>query len=62
MGCYNDKEMLVIPFNMDNYWVLLSVSTKYDLVWYSDSSKPIDSKTGDRLTCDFSDVMSFLDD
>jgi hypothetical protein len=53
---YNDKEMLVIPFSMGNPWVLLSVSTKYDQVYYCDFSRPIDSKTSDRLTHDFSDL------
>jgi hypothetical protein len=50
MSHYKDKEMLVVPFNMCNHWVLLSVSTKNDQVWYYDSSRPIDLKTGDRLT------------
>jgi hypothetical protein len=48
----DDKEMLVIPFNMGNHWVILSISTKYDQVWYSESSRPINSRTGDRLTHD----------
>jgi hypothetical protein len=26
----DDKEILVIPFNTDNHWVTLSISTKYD--------------------------------
>jgi hypothetical protein len=56
MSHYNDKEMLVIPFSMGNHWVLLSVSTKYDQVYYCDFSRPIDSKTSDRLTHDFSDL------
>jgi hypothetical protein len=62
MNHYKDKEMLVIPFNTGNHMVLLSISTTYDQVWYCDSSRPIDSKTGDRLTRDFSDVMSILDE
>jgi hypothetical protein len=62
MNHYKDKEMLVIPFNTGNHRVLLSISTTYDQVWYCDSSRPIDSKTGDRLTRDFSDVMSILDE
>jgi hypothetical protein len=28
----DDKEILVIPFNTDNHWVTLSISTKYDHV------------------------------
>jgi hypothetical protein len=27
---YKDKEMLVIPFNIGNHWVLLSISIMYD--------------------------------
>jgi hypothetical protein len=42
MSHYKDNEMLVVPFNIGNHWVLLSVSTKYDQVWYCDSSRPID--------------------
>jgi hypothetical protein len=30
MWHYRDKEMLVVPFNMGNHWVTLSISTKYD--------------------------------
>jgi hypothetical protein len=62
MSHHKYKETLVVLFNMSNYWVLLSVSTKYDQVWYCDSSKSIDSKTDDRLTHDFSDVLSVLDE
>jgi hypothetical protein len=62
MSHYNHKDMLVVPFNMGNHWVTLSISATYDQVWYCDSSRPIDSETGDRLTCDFSDVMSILDE
>jgi hypothetical protein len=59
---YSDKEMLVVPFNMGNHWLLLSISTTYDQVWYFDSSMPIDPKTSNRLTRDYSDVMSVLDE
>jgi hypothetical protein len=62
MSSYKDKDMLVIPFNPGNRWVLLSICTTYDQVWYCDSSRSVDSKTGDQLTCDFSDVMSVLFD
>jgi hypothetical protein len=62
MSHYKYKEKLVVPFNTGNHWVLLLVSTKYDQVWYCDSSRLIDSKTSDRLTCDSSDVMSILDE
>jgi hypothetical protein len=29
---YRNKEMLVVPFNMSNHWIILSISTKYDQV------------------------------
>jgi hypothetical protein len=32
MRHYRDKEMLVVPFNMGNHSVTLSISTKYDQV------------------------------
>jgi hypothetical protein len=47
MRHYRDKELLVIPFNMGNHWVALSISTKYDQVWYYDSLRPTDPITGD---------------
>jgi hypothetical protein len=47
MSHYKDKEMLVIPFNTGNHWLLLSVSTTYSQVWYRDSSRPIDPNTDD---------------
>jgi hypothetical protein len=47
MRHYRDKEMLVVPFNMGNHWVILSISTKYDQVWYCDSSRPTDPITGE---------------
>jgi hypothetical protein len=62
MSRYKDKEMLVVPLNMSNHWVLLSISTKYDQFWYCDSFRSIDSKIGDRFTDDFSDGMSVLDE
>jgi hypothetical protein len=42
MRHYNDKEILVIPFNKDNHWVTLEISTEYDQVWYCDSTRPTD--------------------
>jgi hypothetical protein len=57
-----NKEMLVVLFNMGNHWILLSISTTYDQVWYCDSFGLIDSKTSDRLICDFSDAMSIHDE
>jgi hypothetical protein len=47
MRHYRDKEMLVVPFNTGNHWVTLSISTKYDQVWYCDSSRPTDPITSD---------------
>jgi hypothetical protein len=34
MRHYSDKEILVVPFNTGNHWVILVISTKYDQVWY----------------------------
>jgi hypothetical protein len=42
MRHYKVKEMLVVPFNMSNHWVTLSISTKYEQVWYCGSSRLID--------------------
>jgi hypothetical protein len=47
MRYYNDKEILVVPFNTGNHWVTLVISTKYDQVWYYDSVRPTDSITGE---------------
>jgi hypothetical protein len=62
MRYYNDKEILVIPFNMGNHWVTLAISTKYDQVWYCDSTRSIDSITGERLTRVWTDIMVILDE
>jgi Ulp1 family protease len=62
MRHYRDKEMLVIPFNMGNHWVALSISTKYDQVWYYDSLRPANPITGDRLTRDWTDVIAILNE
>jgi hypothetical protein len=61
MRCYKDKEMLVVPFNMGNHWLTLSISTTYDQVWYCDPSRPTHSRTSNRLTHNWSDVISVLD-
>jgi hypothetical protein len=45
MRHYSDKKILVIPFNMGNHWVTLAISTKYDQVWFCDSTRPTDSIT-----------------
>jgi hypothetical protein len=62
MRHYRDKEMLVVPFNTGNHWVTLSISTKYYQVWYCDSSRPTDAITGDRLTRDWTNVITILDE
>jgi hypothetical protein len=54
--------MLVVPFNMGNHWITLSVSTKYDQVWYCDSSRPTNPITGERLTHDWIDIMTVLNE
>jgi hypothetical protein len=55
---YSDMAMLVIPFNMGNHLLLHSISTTYDQVWYCNSYRLTDPNTSDRLTHDYSDVMS----
>jgi hypothetical protein len=62
MRHYRDKEMLVVPFNPTNHWVTLSISTKYDQVLYSDSSRLTDPITSDQLTHDWTDVITILDE
>jgi Ulp1 family protease len=62
MRYYRDKEMLVIPFNTSNHWINLLISTKYDQVWYCDSLRSTDPITDDRLTYDWTDVITILDE
>jgi hypothetical protein len=62
MRHYSDKEILVVPFNTGNYWVTLTISTKYDQVWYCDSARPSYSITSERLICDWIDIMAVLDE
>jgi hypothetical protein len=62
MRHYKDKEILVVLVNMGNHWVTLSISTKYDQLWYFDSSRPTDPIIGDRLTRDWNDVISVLNE
>jgi hypothetical protein len=62
MRHYRDKEMLVVPFSMGNHWVTLSISTKYEQVWYFDSSRLTNPIIGDRLTCGCTDVMTVLNE
>jgi hypothetical protein len=61
MHHYNDKVTLIIQYNMGNHWLLLSISTMYDQVWYRDSTRPTDPNTGEQLTRDYTDVISVLD-
>jgi hypothetical protein len=60
MRHYRDKVMLVLPFNMGNRWVTLSISTKYDQVLYYDSSRLTDPIIGEQLTHDWTDVIAIL--
>jgi hypothetical protein len=62
MRHYSDKEILVVLFNMDNHWVTLAISIKYDQVWYYNFVRPTDSITGKRLTRDWTDIMVVLDE
>jgi Ulp1 family protease len=62
MRHHSDKEILVVPFNMSNHWVTLAISINYDQVWYCDSVRPTYSITGERLTCDWTDIMAVLDE
>jgi hypothetical protein len=62
MRYYSDKEILVIPFNTVNHWITLAISTKYDQVWYCDSTRPTDSINGERLTHDRIDMMAVPDE
>jgi hypothetical protein len=62
MRHYRDKKMLVIPFNMGNHCLTLTISIKYDHVWYCDSSRPTDPITDERLTCDWTNVIAVLNE
>jgi hypothetical protein len=62
MRHYNDKEILAIPFNTSNHWVTLAISIKSDQVCYYDSARPTDSITDERLTHDWRDIMTILDE
>jgi hypothetical protein len=41
-GMTHAKAMKNVPFNTGNHWITLAISTKYDQVWYYDSSRSID--------------------
>jgi hypothetical protein len=47
MHHHNNKEMLVIPYNTGNHWLLVNISTLYDKVCYYDSARPTDPDTGE---------------
>jgi hypothetical protein len=46
MRVYSDTEMLIIPYNTGNHWILLSISTTHDQIWYCDSNRLTDPNTG----------------
>jgi hypothetical protein len=62
MRHYSDKEILVIPFNTGNHWVTVAISTKYDQVWYCNSAWLTDSISSERLTRNWTDIMTILDE
>jgi hypothetical protein len=62
MRNYRDKELLVVSFNMSNHWITLAISTKYDQIYYYDSSRPTNPITSDRLTRDWTDVIAVLNE
>jgi hypothetical protein len=62
MRHYSDKEILVIPFNTYNHWVILAIFIMYDHVSYCDSARPTYSIIGERLTHDWTDIMAILDE
>jgi hypothetical protein len=43
---YNEKEMLVTPYNTGNHWLLLNIYTTYDQAWYCDCTRPTHPGTG----------------
>jgi hypothetical protein len=62
MRYYSDKKILVVPFNTGNNWITLSISTKYDQVWYCDFVRLTDLITGERLTHNWTDIIAVLDE
>jgi hypothetical protein len=63
MCYYKDKnEMLIVPYNTGNHWVLLIISMRHDQVWYCDSNIPTDPATGKRGTHDYNEVMAVLNE
>jgi hypothetical protein len=61
MRHYSDKEILVVPFNTGNHWITLAISTKYDQLWYYDSTRPSDLITGEQLTREWTTIVAVLD-
>jgi hypothetical protein len=47
---------------MGDHWITLVISTKYNQVWYCDSSRLTDPITSDRLIRDWTDVMIALNE
>jgi hypothetical protein len=43
---YSDKEMLIRSYNTGNQWILVSISTTHDQVWYCHSNRPTDPHIG----------------
>jgi Ulp1 family protease len=63
MRYYKDKkEILIIPYNMGSHWVLLTISMRHNQVWYYDSNRSIDLATSKRGTCDYSEIMTVLNE
>jgi hypothetical protein len=63
MRYYKDKkEMLIVTYNTDSHWVLLTISMRHNQVWYCDSNMLIDLATGKRGTRDYSEVMTVLNE
>jgi hypothetical protein len=61
MRYYKDKkEMLIALYNTGSHCVLLTISMRYNQVWYCDSNRPTDLATGKRGTRDYSEVMTVL--
>jgi hypothetical protein len=52
----------VVLFNTSNHWVTLSISTKYDQVWYCNSSRLTYPIIGNRHTRDWIDVIAVLNE
>jgi hypothetical protein len=51
-----------MSFNMGNHLVTLTISIKYDQVWYCDSVRPSDSIIGEQFIRDWTDIMVVLNE